>query len=256
MRATSLFALGALAAFGLNSFAQYSTGFEAPTFTSGSTINTQDAWTSTTPDRARVLTDAEISTELTAMSITPGQTVHGGSQALFASGIGSSSATIRQVSGLSTENNVTLDLWTRPLTSSTIGNTFITMEDAAGDRAAAIRFGPANSIDYGTAITTGLWTPTGQTWNADSWYRMTLDVDYATKTYDFSINGSAVASDIPFYTANSDNFAQIRVFRGSNQAGVIVDDLSVAATVPEPGSTALLAIAASAFLLHKRRSRG
>ena len=246
----SLLALGAISS---TASAQYNTGFESPIFTSG-TVNGQDSWTSTTPTLARVLTDTEIVSELSTMSITPGQTVHSGSQALFISGTGGSTATIRAIGGLSSENNVTFDVWTRPLTSATVGNTFVTMEDAAGDRAAAFRFGPANSIDYATQITTGLWTPTGQTWNADTWYRMTLDVDYAAKTYNFSINGAQMnAQPIPFYTSASDNFAQIRFFRGSNQAGLIADDLTVAVTVPEPTTLSLIGLAGAALALGKRR---
>jgi len=248
--------LSAVASFALavDVSGQYATGFEAPTFTAGQTINTQDGWTSTTPDRARVLTDAQISTELTTMSITPGQTTHSGSQALFVSGTGGSSATIRAIAGLETQNEVALDFWARPLTSANIGNTFITMEDAAGDRAAAIRFGPTG-IDYGTQITTGLWTPSGTTWNADTWYRLTLEVNYATDTYDFLIDGAQVnAEPIPFYSSASDSFNQIRIFRGSNQAGAIIDDVGVAA-VPEPGTWALLAIGGGAFLLRRRAKR-
>ena len=52
--------------------AQYATDFESPDFTAGATINGQDFWTSTTPDRARILTAAQIADELTALGMTPG----------------------------------------------------------------------------------------------------------------------------------------------------------------------------------------
>ena len=52
MKSSSLFTLLS-AAFFVSSvaYAQYAMDFEAPTFTSGATINGQDSWTSTTPDR-------------------------------------------------------------------------------------------------------------------------------------------------------------------------------------------------------------
>ena len=68
-----------------------------------------------------------------------------------------------------------------------------------------------------------------------------MRVDYTTKTYDFSINGAQVnASPIPFYNALSDNFSQIRIFRGANQSGMIVDDLLV--TIPESGPIGFLLV--------------
>ena len=60
-----------------------------------------------------------------------------------------------------------------------------------------------------------------------------MRVNYTSQTYDFSIDGVQVnTSPIPFYEAASDSFSQIRVYRGSNQAGVIVDDLSVSVAGP------------------------
>jgi hypothetical protein len=47
-------------------------------------------------------------------------------------------------------------------------------------------------------------------------------------TCDFLVDGTAVNTEpIPFYTATSDSFDHIRIFRGTGQAGVILDDLSV-----------------------------
>lgn len=214
-------------------FAQYATDFEAPTFTSG-TIDGQDSWTSTNADRARVLTKSGIADELTILGASPGVTVHGGSQALLVSGAGGSSATVRVISGLEAESQVMLNVWVRPLTTATnpIGNVFVTMENSAGTRAAAFRFGPLQSIDYGTTVT-GIWQATGKTWDPNTWYRMTMRVNYATRTYDFAVDGVQINSEpIPFYAGSSDSFSQIRVFRDSNQAGVIVDDLRVSVAGP------------------------
>jgi hypothetical protein len=237
-----------------NAFAQYSTGFESPPFSSGE-INGQDSWTvSANTPTARVLTATEIATELTNAGIEPGQTVHSGSQALVVSGTGASNATIRAISGLETQQIVLLDIWARPLPGGNLGNIFLTMEDSAGDRAAAFRFGTAlgTTIDYGTTVT-GIWKSSEVTWTTDAWYHLTLSVNYLQKTYDFWINGTLANTEpIPFYNSASDDFRQIRIFRGSNQGGMIVDDLTV---VPEPTTAAGVMIGLAMMLSRRRRSQ-
>ena len=210
-----------------SSLALSGTGFEAPTFTSGQ-INGQDFWTTdANANTARVLTKAQIATYLESVAITPGETVHSGDQALVVGGTLVANNTIRRVSGLTGETNVTVDFWVRPLSGANTGNVFITVENAAGRRAAAVRFGPANSIDYGTSISS-VWQATGLTWDPNTWYRITMDIDYSTLTYDFSVNGTQVNTEpIPFYQNNALTFDQIHIFRGANQAGLILDDLSI-----------------------------
>lgn len=213
--------------------------FEAPTYVSG-LLKDQDGWSNDFNDNAvRVLTDAEIASILAATGRIPGQTVHGGSQALLITGPALATTSIRPITGLETEQLVTVDVWVRPLAAGNTGtvtnNVFLTIENAAGTRAAAFRLGPARSIDYGTAVASPApWQATGQLWDENTWYRFTMSLDYAARTYDFSINGVQVnTSPIPFYTATSDSLRQIRIFRGANQAGMIVDDLSVqASTTP------------------------
>jgi len=239
-------------------YGAYVGDFESPVFSSG-VINGQDSWTTPTNDfTARIQTSQEIATQLSNAGITPGVPVHGGEQALFVSGTGGSSATIRQIGGMETEQFVQLDVWARPLTAGNtgapIGNIFLTMEDNAGERAAAFRFGFVGgvpTIDYGTNIT-GVWQSTGVTWEDQSWYRLTLTVDYFSKTYNFALNGTQLNFDpIPFYNPASDAFSQVRIFRGSNQAGMIVDDFSVM-PVPEPTSFAMLGCGLGALLLRRR----
>ena len=250
--------LATLGAMASPASAQYATGFEPPTFISGE-ISGQDLWTtSTNSATARVRTAQEIADELTAAGLTPGVTVHGGTQALIVSGPGASNATIRTISGLESERFVTLDVWARPLAAGTtgapMGNIFLTMEDAAGTRAAAFRFGTTGgqNIDYGTSAAPAFpWQPSGVLWDSDSWYRLTISLDYLEKTYDFLVNGSVNATGVPFYAAGSANFSQIRIFRGANQAGMIVDDLMV---VPEPATFACL-LGGVALLLHRRKKR-
>ena len=251
---------------GTEAFAQYSTGFENPPFNSG-TINGQDSWTSSSPDNARILTATQIADLLTAAGLTPGMTVHGGSQALLVSGAGGQSATIRQVSELQSETAILVDVWARPLvggnTGAPTGNVFAVLEDAGGVRAATFRFGrPAaegggQSIDYATSNDANAfsWQPSGLSWDTDTWYRLTMTVDYTAKTYRLAVNGVPVtATPVPFYNRNSASFNQIRIFRGNNQAGMIVDDLSMG-VVPEPALFPCVAAGAAALLLRRRLPR-
>ncbi len=164
-----------------SSFALPPTGFEAPTFTSGP-IEGQDRWTTDANGNVvRVMTAAEIVQYLQSTGHATNEPVHGGSQALVVSGPLVASSTIRRVTGFEDDQKVTIDFWTRPLTSATIGNVFITAENSAGTRAAGLRFGPANSIDYGTSISS-VWQATGLTWSADTWYRITMELDYEART--------------------------------------------------------------------------
>lgn len=240
--------------------AQYSTGFENPPFVSGN-LHLQDSWTGATqPTSLRVRTASEIATDLTAGGLNPANPVHSGLQALVVSSttLGSSTA-LRPVSGLQSELNVVLDVWARPLTGGLTNNVFLLMEDNAATplRTAGFRFGPALSIDYATSTPANIlvWTPTGIIWNSDSWYDFTMSVNYTTKTYDFSINGTQInTSPIAFYNTNSVNFSQIRIFRGTSQTGMIVDDLIVS-VVPEPSALVLATVGGLLGLLVLRRKR-
>jgi len=245
--------------------AAFSTGFEAPTYSTGALVG-QDSWSLTSGVSPRVQTESEIAGELTAAGLTATGAVHSGSQAVLVTGSGSTSA-IRPVSGLSASPTVVLDFWARPLTpvaagstiGTAVGNAFVTMEDSAGTRAAAVRFGGAlsagtitnNSIDVFTQGTG--WISTGVNWQADVWYNLRLTADYTTQTYDVAIDGTTVKSDVTFYSINSEEFSQIRFFRGNNQAGMIVDDLTVA--VPEPAGFALALMAACMIGVRRRTSQ-
>ena len=224
---------------GLHPPAQYSTGFENPPFVSGN-LNGQDSWTSTTGTPAsavRIRTATEMASDLAALGLNPANPVHGGSQALLVSATNlAGTTTLRPVSGLQSKPKVVLNLWARPLSGGLTGNVFLVMEDNAATplRTAAFRFGLALSIEYATSTEANsfFWQPSGLLWNPDNWYELTMSADYGTKTYDFSINGARInTSPIPFYDRNSANFSQIRIFRGSSQTGMIVDDLRVTAVL-------------------------
>lgn len=248
--------------------AAFTTGFEEPTYVSGN-ISGQDGWsTNLRPETQRVRTASEISDELSASGLNPAAPVHSGNQALLVTGTSGSSSTFRPIAGLASEAAVVLDVFARPLspptsdaptTGSAVGNIFMTMEDSAGVRATAFRFGvtdTATTLDVGTARAgSTVWEPTGLTWAPDVWYNLTMEADYAAKTFDFFVDGMQVNSEhIPFYNTTSADFSQVRIFRGSGQAGMIVDDVSVAA-VPEPAGIASLLLAGGAMFVRRRRSR-
>lgn len=243
--------------------ADYITSFEAPAYASGS-LSGQDMWSGGTAPRVQTAT--ELAAELTAAGLNPADVVHSGAQAVIATGTGGSSSTVRPVSGLASASTAVLDVWARPLTpggsgstvGTNVGNIFMTMEDSGGTRAAAFRFGAttdmgvitSTSIDVYTEGTT--WITTGVQWQPDAWYNVQLVADYAAKTYDVKIGGATVLTDVPFYAAASAELSQIRIFRGSGQAGMIVDDVSV---VPEP-SALVLSLATGMLVCLRGRLRG
>jgi hypothetical protein len=220
--------------------------FEAPTYVSGF-LKDQDGWVNDFNDNAvRVLTEAQIAAELTATGRTPGQTVHGGSQALLITGPALATTSIRTVTGLETNQQVTLDVWARALSAAAgtaVGNVFLAVESnlGASGRAAMFRFGQPSpsttrSIDYGTPGQ--VWLDSGVSWDGNTWYNLKMEINYGTKTYDFFIDGVKINSNpIGFPHPASDSFRQIRIFRGAAQAGMILDDLNTALPVSRPEIT-------------------
>lgn len=213
-------------------FSRSSIGFEAPDYIAGLPIDDQDVWTTDFNGNAtRVLTAAQIQEELASAGIIGGDPVHSGNQAFVASGPALATTTIRRINGFENSSNVVVEVWTRPLqpgnTGAPIGNLFLTVENAAGRRAAAFRLGPANSLDW-AGPTTAVWEPSGIAWETNTWYNIRFEIDYAARTYDMFVNGNkANPTPLPFYQADADRFAQIRIFRGAGQAGAIFDDLSI-----------------------------
>ncbi len=203
-------------------------GFEAPAYVTD-VLESQNLWTiDQNAGTYSVQTADEIAQALAAIGLTPGQTVHSGSQAVLIGGPGAASIAIRPVPGFENESKPTLDFWARPLTAGNTplvtNNMFVTVENSASVRAAAVRFGPARSIDYNSA---NAWVPTGRLWDDQSWYHFTLRLDYVSRTYDLLIGGVKVnINPLPFYTPGSDKLAQVLIYRGANQVGMILDDMT------------------------------
>lgn len=219
---------------------------EAPTYTSGN-IGGQDSWVATGGAAGnRVLTATEITNELELIGLTPGETVKSGSQALFFAAPNVASSTlVRVFAGLQSETNVILDVWARGLnqgnTTAPIGNVFFAAEGTAQTtgRAAYLGFRTPSStltniqnIDYGSGdISGGAWNRSGLLFDENEWYLFTAIFDYSAKTYAFYVDNVEVARDITFVHPVSDYFRQLRLFRGANQAGMIVDDITI--SVPQ-----------------------
>jgi hypothetical protein len=172
---------------------------------------------------------------------------------------------------LETATKVRADFWVRPLTGGlganpsdtppgngkTIGeregNFFIGIADtndgSSGQRAVAVRFGVDNvqggqpvydgiterHIDF-ASNNTGVWNKSGILWEPDHWYNIRMDLDFATKTYDFFVNGiKANTTPITFYHPAAEAARRFFVSRGTNQAGGIIDDISVTPIIPGAG---------------------
>ena len=239
-------------------------------YTTGSLLF-QDQWAGS-GNFPRVQTAAEISAELTAAGLNPANPVRSGNHALIATKIDTNvESTGYLVNNLFTKiesSKVIVDYWARPLTSGlgadpagtpagngkTIGerqgNTFVFIGDNDGKRAAAVRFGivveagnpnpytnaAVRTIDYGTSAASAFpWQPSGLTWAADTWYNFKFDLNYSTKQYDFYVDGAKVnTSPIPFYEAAATAANRFYVSKGTNQAGQIIDDISVTAKPDNP----------------------
>ncbi|WP_428306366.1 hypothetical protein [Lacipirellula sp.] len=228
----------------------------------------------------RVQTAAEISAELAAAGLNPAGPVRSGNQALLVAKPDTSTDVTgyfaeNVFASLIANSKVTIDYWARPLTSGagadpsgapmgngkTIGerqgNVFIGISDENRVRAAAIRFGVttapgsppfyggivARHIDFGSASAgSAVWVDSGFTWQADQWIHIRLDLDYSTKTYDAYFDGlKANVDPIRFYSEASLSPNRLFVSRGTNQAGMILDDIRV---VPEPASFGIALVAA------------
>ena len=101
-------------------------------------------------------------------------------------------------------------------------------------------------------VAAGIWVDSGISWDPDTWYNIGMNVDFNTQTYDFSVDGSPVASGIAFYNGDSvSSFGAIRIYRGGSQTGMILDDLSVQA-VPEPTAVAILLLGGAGLLLRRK----
>ena len=236
-------------------------------------VEGQDGWLGSGRS-PRIQTAAEIAAELTAAGLNPANAVHSGDQAFLAGKLNTDAETSPPggylVNNLFTTINSTdivVDWWARPLTSGlgadpsgtpagngkTIGerqgNTFVGVMDSIQTRVAAVRFGVDTAgsdpytnvterhIDFASASAgSAVWVKSGLLWEADAWYNFKFDLDFVTKKYDFYVNGEKVNSEpIRFYNEDATDASRFFVSRGTNQAGQIIDDVSITAQTTTPG---------------------
>jgi hypothetical protein len=172
---------------------------------------------------------------------------------------------------LDTASKVTVDFWSRPMDSGAggdptpgvpdgndrtigerLGNVFFGVSDTndggSGQRIAAVRFGvdtlpdqkpmydgiAERHIDFATNIS-GVWVKSGLLWEPDQWYNFRFEIDFTTKTYDFFVNDEQANEEpIIFYHTAAEAARRFFVSRGTNQAGAILDDVSVMPFVEPP----------------------
>jgi len=92
----------------------------------------------------------------------------------------------------------------------------------------------------------------------NTWYKFIMDMDFASDTFSVSINGTPVATALPFVTASTgigDADLQISSVAGSTDSGFIDNYKVEALVVPEPGVFAISALGGLA-LVGLRRRRG
>lgn len=251
--------------------ASYVTGFEQPEYVPGGliTVTSQAGWSAPSIAGPQIMTEAELAETLLDAGLNAGVTapvVHSGTQALLATGVEGSSAVVRPFPEFSSASVVEVEFWARPLTPGADGsgiganedNSFINIQDSAGRRAVAVKFGVNTDGDDTTTpievySSNGGWIAAPVQWSADNWYKIGLVLDYDALTYDLYIDGTKIntSAGIDFYHMDSASFDELRIWTGSGQAGLIIDDLSIAA--PEPSALALLLTAGVATVMRRQR---
>ncbi len=252
----------------------YQTGFEAPTFTAGQTVDGQGGFAISTLDPANPKGN------LNSVTVTTDQP-HSGSQALLfnptlftdsppPNGPGFFAAT----AGVTTNYDaiamgnpvVTLEAWVRldgPVTPDTPGHPFsgdlvsINLEAILGDGSYFSTYLSSNGSviafttdhDFSTPVALGVY------------HDLTVTLDFANRTSTFGVDGTAlgtIAFD-PSVTSTVLSSAQLTMYNVApptllSDYSAHVDDFSVRA-VPEPASLLLLAIGGGAALRSLGRRR-
>jgi hypothetical protein len=221
----------------------YSTGFENPPFTTG-TVAGQDGWNVFGPG---------VSTIENTFART-------GSQAVLVDG---SPAGQSGPFRLNTSTGPLIDL-SADIAIFASSNQSV-WQFAASDSVhflGGINIGADNSIVLDTLGFTPIGTfPRATAFDSTAWHNIDLLFNITTQTYNLSLDGSLLASNVPFCGANagctggavsSYGAGFFDSFGGGNDSGYM-DNFRVAVVTPEPSSIALMVSALGVVFLELRR---
>lgn len=234
----TLLTLLALLALTVPAAADFATGFEPPTYTAGASAAGVDGWAQTTGTADQV----------------PVQTtyVHSGLQALalqqpVAGGTGGV-ALLHDFSAWSA-GLLRIEMWAMPGDPGTdsTGTWMAVEENRSTSRRSALFGFRSGVIAYNNGAA---WVNSPTNYTPGQWYKFTSLIDYSTRTWSLLINDAPFASNLGFWHAAHTFASSIRLFKGTNNVGMAVDDLTI---VPEPASVLALAMGLAGFAGALRR---
>jgi hypothetical protein len=227
----------------------YSTGFEAPTFTAGMSVNGQNGWETFSPASASQIENSFADSGLQALDVLP------------ALAIGDQAGAVYALSTSANEIEMSADIY---LASSTIQSAwqFAAIGPAGLGFIGGVDITNTGAIDL---ITTGF--PAVATLAYNTWEDFDFVYNFTTQTYSFSLNGTLISSNVAFCGNNSGpcNGATVSTFgegafdtlfpsAGANDIGYM-DNFSISSvsSVPEPGSLMLLGAGLAALIAWRRK---
>lgn len=219
MMKTLLWCLAACALLGAPALAQgFSTGFEPPTYAVGS-IGGVDGWA--------------ILGGQASQSVVQSTYVRGGSQALGIQQLESGTSSVALVHDFASVSSgiLKVEYWAMPGDGTDATGVWIAVEQDRSATKRAALFGFRSGL---LAYNNGAgWVNSTTAYTVGEWYQLTGVLNYDTRKWDFYVNGSPFASDLGFYHAAHTAATSIRFYKGTNNLGMAVDDITI---VPEPSS--------------------
>jgi hypothetical protein len=247
----SLLCLVSASAYALDPFQTiYSCNFENPPFVAGTTINGVGGWTSTVPTKTLIMAEPTPATNQ-----------------FFYVGKPSSSNTMHTVQTVSAKERVRFSYdWTM-ISAEAQSNVdaqglwMMLTGDAGNGRTGIV------NASYDTTTSTGWFRAydnpgTGLTYGWRTFgsvvlgtkYRLAMDVDLNTRTYDVYVDGTQMLSGLKFYTSTQSYVSTIFVYKRYQCGDYGLDNMLLEAT-PEPSSLLALGSGMIGILGFIRRKR-